>query len=83
MIDIKDLETFIAILDSGSISRAAESIGLTQPALSLKLKKMEQELGVPLFQRTPRSVIPLESARIIEPNARDLLNRLDGLRESL
>lgn len=82
-LDIKDLETFLAILDSGSISRAAEDIGLTQPALSLKLKKMETELGVALFQRTPRSVVPLETARIIEPKARDLLNRLDGLREAL
>lgn len=82
-IDIKDLETFLAILDSGSISRAAEDIGLTQPALSLKLKKMETELGISLFQRTPRSVVPLETARIIEPKARDLLNRLDGLREAL
>jgi DNA-binding transcriptional LysR family regulator len=83
MIDIKDLEAFLAILDSGSISRAAEEIGLTQPALSLKLKKMEQELGVPLFQRTPRSVIPLEAAKLMAPRARDIISQLDGVRESL
>jgi DNA-binding transcriptional LysR family regulator len=83
MIDIRDLEAFLAILESGSISRAAEEIGLTQPALSLKLKKMEQELGVTLFQRTPRSVVPLDAAKLIAPRARDILAKLDGVKESL
>jgi DNA-binding transcriptional LysR family regulator len=83
MIDIRDLEAFLAILDSGSISRAAEEIGLTQPALSLKLKKMELELGVTLFQRTPRSVVPLDAAKLIAPRARDIISKLDGVKESL
>ncbi len=83
MIDIKDLEAFLAILDTGSISKAADEIGLTQPALSLKLKKMEQELGVTLFQRTPRSVVPLDAARLIAPRARDIVSKLDGVKESL
>ncbi len=83
MIDIKDLEAFLAILDSGSISKAAEDVGLTQPALSLKLKKMEQELGVTLFQRTPRSVVPLDAAKLIAPRARDIVSKLDGVKESL
>ena len=59
MIDVKDLEAFLAIVDGGSISHAAHELGLTQPAISLKLKKIESELGVKLFQRTPRSMVPL------------------------
>ncbi len=83
MIDIKDLEAFLAILDGGSISKAAEDLGLTQPALSLKLKKMETELGIKLFHRTSRNVIPLETARIIEAKVRDLLAKFDDVKETL
>lgn len=83
MIDIKDLESFLAIFDSGSISKAADNLGITQPALSLKLKKMESMLGVQLFQRTSRNVIPLDAARIIEGKVRDIIGRLDILHESL
>ncbi len=83
MIDIKDIEAFLCILDEGSISRAAEKMGITQPALSLKLKKMETELGVPLFQRTPRAMVPLETCRSIEAVSRDILVKLESVKESL
>ncbi|NBO38381.1 LysR family transcriptional regulator [bacterium] len=83
MIDVKDLETFLAIIDSGSISHAAHGLGLTQPAISLKLKKIETELGVKLFQRTPRSMVPLPTALGIVPKIREILNRFDGIRETL
>jgi|GEM_PF-640647 len=83
MIDIRDLEAFVAILDSGSISKAAESLALTQPALSLKLKKMEAELGVKLFQRTPRSMVPLDAARALEAKVRSIITQFDGLSDAL
>lgn len=83
MIDIKDLEAFLAIVDGGSISHAANGLGLTQPAISLKLKKMEAELGVKLFQRTPRSMVPLPTAEGIVPKVREILNKFDGIKETL
>lgn len=83
MIDVKDLEAFLAIVDGGSISHAASQLGLTQPAISLKLKKIESELGVKLFQRTPRSMVPLPTALGIVPRVREILNRFDGIKETL
>lgn len=83
MIDIRDFEAFVAIIDGGSLSKAADELGLTQPALSLKLKKMETELGVKLFQRTPRNMVPLDAARTIEPKVRDILTKFDAVREAL
>ena len=83
MIDVKDLEAFLAIVDGGSISHAAHELGLTQPAISLKLKKIESELGVKLFQRTPRSMVPLPTALGIVPKVREILNRFDGIKETL
>ena len=83
MIDVKDLEGFLAILDEGSISKAADRLGITQPALSLKLKKMESELGLQLFQRTSRSMVPLETCWAIEPAAREIITKLEGVKETL
>jgi DNA-binding transcriptional LysR family regulator len=83
MIDVKDLEAFLAIVDGGSISHAANGLGLTQPAISLKLKKIETELGVKLFQRTPRSMVPLPTAESIVPQVREILNKFDGIKETL
>lgn len=82
-IDLDDLKAFITILNTGSISKAAEDLGLTQPALSLKLKKMESELGVKLFQRTSRNVLPFESALTLEGKVRELLSKFDVLKETL
>lgn len=83
MIDIRDIQAFLAILDEGSISKAAESMGMTQPALSLKLKKMENELGVELFQRTPRSMVPLDTSLAIEVPAREIMQKMERVKESL
>jgi DNA-binding transcriptional LysR family regulator len=83
VIDVKDLEALLAILDSGSVSRAAEQLGVTQPALSLKLKKMESDLGIHLFQRTSRAMLPLETCRLIEPIARDIVLKLESVKEVL
>ena len=51
-----DLETFIAIAEYRSYSRAAEHLNLTQPALSRRIHKLEASLGGPLFLRTTRSI---------------------------
>jgi DNA-binding transcriptional LysR family regulator len=82
MIDLRDLEAFLSILDSGSLSKAASDLSLTQPALSLKLKKMEADLGVKLFQRTPRNLLPLDAARKIEPSAREMMSLAKSLHDS-
>jgi DNA-binding transcriptional LysR family regulator len=83
LIDIKDLQAFVAIIDSGSLSHAAHELQLTQPAVSQKLKKMESNFGVKLFERTPRAMVPLEAARLIEPQMRDILLRFQILQDSL
>jgi DNA-binding transcriptional LysR family regulator len=49
----RQLQAFLAIVESGSLGRAADSLHLTQPALSRIVKRMEQQLGVTLFERRP------------------------------
>jgi DNA-binding transcriptional LysR family regulator len=56
-----DLEAFLAVAELGSFSRSAESLGLSQPAVSARIKHLEEVLGVTLFHRTSRRVAISES----------------------
>ncbi|AZM96955.1 LysR family transcriptional regulator [Vreelandella venusta] len=51
MHDLKALRAFVAVAHEGSVSRAAEALHLTQPAVSLKLKQLQETLGLTLFKR--------------------------------
>ena len=46
--DLLQLEHFLAVAEEGSFTRAAERVGRTQPAVSLSIKKLEDEIGAPL-----------------------------------
>jgi LysR family carnitine catabolism transcriptional activator len=56
-----DLEAFLAVAESGSFSRSAAMLGLSQPAVSARVKHLEEVLGVTLFHRTSRRVAISES----------------------
>ena len=71
--NIRDLQYVVAVADAGHFGRAAEACHVSQPALSGQIKKLEERLGVALFERTNRSVrITPVGARIVE-RARALL----------
>lgn len=61
-ITLKQLETFHAVVTTGSISRAARRIGLAQPTVSQQLAKMEETLGTPLFLRNRSAELALTPA---------------------
>jgi LysR family nitrogen assimilation transcriptional regulator len=54
--ELRELRNFMRVARAGSVSRAAAELRLAQPALSRQIKKLEQELGVPLFSRHGRGV---------------------------
>ena len=54
--ELKELRNFMRVARAGSVSRAAQELRLAQPALSRQIKKLEEELGVPLFARHGRGV---------------------------
>src|SRR5262245_52758423 len=56
--DFKQLEYFKAVYEAQSFSKATEKLHVVQPALSMQIRRLEEELGVPLFERTPRGVLP-------------------------
>ncbi len=61
-------------------TRAAEELHVTQSALSHQIRRLEQELGTPLFERTSRRVIPTEAGQVVAVRARRALAEVEGAR---
>lgn len=73
VLDVESVQAFVSIADFQSFTRAAEALGTTQGAISVKLKRLEARLGYRLLERTPRQVrLSAEGALFINP-ARDFL----------
>lgn len=71
--DTKIIEYVIAIAEEKSISKAAEKLYITQPALSQRLKKLEDELGTPLFYRDSSGLVLTDAGRIYINGGRSIL----------
>lgn len=67
------LRSFLAVAEAGSFSAAARSVNLTQSAVSLHIKRLEERLGRRLFERTSRSVALTSEGGALVPYARRLL----------
>ena len=81
--DIQALQTFVAVAEQASISRAAESLHLTQPAVSKRIASLEGELATPLFDRIGRRLTLNEAGRTLLPNARRILMELEESRRQI
>jgi LysR family hydrogen peroxide-inducible transcriptional activator len=71
--EIHQLRYFVAVADEGNFSRAAEKVRVAQPSLSQQIQKLEAEMGQPLFDRLPRTVILTEAGRCLLEFARKIL----------
>lgn len=65
MLQTRRLYQFLAIANSNSITKAAEQIGITQPALTRSLKQLENELGVALVERRPGGIVLTPAGKIL------------------
>lgn len=83
MIDLRQLRYFAAIVEQGSISRAAGVLRVAQPALSLHVRNMEADLGAALLFRTPRGVEPTEAGTILLSHARVILDQIAMAEEEI
>ncbi|MCR6494932.1 LysR family transcriptional regulator [Thermomonas sp. S9] len=76
---LKPLRAFCQVARLGSISRAAEALYLSQPAVTLQLQALERELGVRLFERSGRRLTPTREGELLYELARPLVEGLDTL----
>lgn len=76
---VRQLRAFVAVYHSGQLSSAAVALSLTQPAVSVLLRELEDRLGVRLFDRTTRSLQRTEAANEAIGHAERVLAELDAL----
>jgi DNA-binding transcriptional LysR family regulator len=79
MATLRQLEYLVTVVDTGSFTRAAEQLHVTQPALSHQIRALESTLGGPLLERLPRSVRPTPMGRAVLPHARAVLAEAERL----
>lgn len=75
--DIRQLRSFVRIVDLGSLSQAAKQLHVAQPALSQQMAKLEDDIGRPLLIRSARGVVPTENGRALYHHARLILRQFD------
>jgi LysR family cyn operon transcriptional activator len=81
--DLRVLRFCEAIARLGSFTRAAEEIHIAQPALSMAIAKLEDELGVPLFFRFPRGVTPTPEGALLLARATRIFEEVDSARREI
>lgn len=75
--DLAQLRYLVTIADEGGFTQAARKLRLSQPSLSLAIKKLEEEVGHPLFDRLTRRVVPTEAGEHLIATARRILGELE------
>ncbi|MFT4177674.1 MAG: LysR family transcriptional regulator [Luteolibacter sp.] len=70
--EIREIQIFLALVDTGSFSGAAKLLGITQPAVSTQIAKLEQIIGFPLFHRSPEGTVITDQGKALIPMMRDI-----------
>lgn len=79
---IRQLESLVAVADHRSFRRAAESLGISQPALSAQVQTVESTLGIQVFERDRRSVLVTPAGEEVVGRARIALEAVDAVNEA-
>ena len=82
-LSIQDIEYFLAVVDQGQVSRAAAACAVSQPALSKSLRRLEDETGLQLFERSTRSMRLTSAGTVFAEHARKIkAEYVDALRHA-
>jgi DNA-binding transcriptional LysR family regulator len=83
MLDLELLRSFVSVVDAGGFTRAGERVHRTQSTVSQQIKRLEDDLGQPLLNRTARDVTPTEAGERLLSYARRLLALAEEARDVL
>ncbi len=79
-VELEQLRHFLKVAEQKNFTRAAEQVGLSQPALSRSVARLEEELGRPLFERRARGAVLTDAGRLVLGRARAILSMADDLK---
>jgi DNA-binding transcriptional LysR family regulator len=82
-VELRQLTTFLAVAEEQSFTRAGERLGTAQSAVSATVRRLEDALGVALFERTTHRVSLTDAGRALIPEARRTLAAAEGAREAV
>lgn len=81
--DLRQLRSLVALAEQGSFTRAAEAVHIAQPAVSQQIRRLEQELGLALVERTTRRVTLTDAGSLLVVRARRILAELEAAETEL
>jgi LysR family nitrogen assimilation transcriptional regulator len=76
ILETRQLQVFVAVVESGSLSKAAITLSVTQPMITRHIRSLEDELGVELFYRNGRGVVLTEAGQLLKSYADEILDRV-------
>ncbi|MFK5986617.1 MAG: LysR family transcriptional regulator [Pseudomonadota bacterium] len=80
---LQQLKLFESVYRNSSYTRAAEELYLTQPAISIQIKRLENQLGLPLFEQVGKKIYPTLAGKTTYEASTDILNRISNLKKSI
>lgn len=80
---LQQLKLFESVFRNGSYTRAAEELHLTQPAISIQVKRLENQAGMPLFDQVGKKIYPSAAGKVMYEASQDILNRVTDLSNSI
>ncbi len=83
MLSTNELQVFLAAAETENFSEAGRRLGVSQPAVSMQIKALEDRLGIQLFVRSGRHIALSEAGRALVPMARETIDRVIGIEESM
>ena len=83
MLSLHQLRCFLAVYELGSLTAAAEQLGYAQPSISEQIRGLERSLGIDLFARVGRGVVPTAAAESLRPHAERTLRAADEGRRAV
>src|SRR3990167_7031324 len=79
--NIRDLQYLVAVADHNHFGKAAQACFVSQPALSMQIKKLEESLGVSLIERSNKRIFFTSIGELVVQQAREILYHVDALKD--
>ena len=80
---LQQLRLFESVYRNSGYTRAAEELHLTQPAVSIQIKRLENQVGLPLFEQVGKKIFPSMAGKAVYEASLDILNRVSSLKNSI